>query len=61
MSKKLNFAPDVVDSTADESETLEAQEANANEKTTPSARKNMIYRFIEDFRVCKSYLIRIKY
>ena len=61
MSKKLNLAPVGVISTADESGTLEAQEANANEITTPSVLKNMIYRFIEGFRVCKSYLIRTKY
>ena len=51
MSKKLNFAPDGVDSTADESETFEAQEANANEKTTTSNLKNMINRFDKDFWV----------
>jgi hypothetical protein len=51
MSKKLNFAPVVVVSTVEESETLEAQAAKANEKTTPSVRKNMIYRFIKDFSV----------
>ena len=28
---------------------LAAQEAKANEKTTPSVRKNMIYRFDKDF------------
>jgi hypothetical protein len=50
MSKKLNLAPVGVVSTADESGTLEAQEAKANEKTTTSILKNMIYRFIEDFR-----------
>ena len=61
MSKKLNFAPDGVDSIADESEILEAQEPNANEKTTPSARKNIIYRSIEDLRVSKFCLILIKY
>jgi len=61
MSKKLNFAPVGVDSTAEESGTLAAQEAKANVKTTPSVRKNMIYRFIEDFRFCKFNLILIKY
>jgi len=49
MSKKLSLAPVGVDSTADESGTLEAQEAKANEKTTPSVRKNMIDRFDKDF------------
>jgi hypothetical protein len=49
MSKKLNLAPVGVDSTAEDSGTLAAQEAKANEKTTPSVLKNMIYRFIEDF------------
>jgi hypothetical protein len=44
MSKKLSLAPVGVDSTADESGTLEAQEAKANEKTTPSVFKNMINR-----------------
>ena len=61
MSKKLSLAPVGVDSTADESGTLEAQEAKANEKTTPSVLKNMIYRFIKDFIVCKFCLILIKY
>jgi hypothetical protein len=51
MSKKLSLAPVGVVSTANESGTLEAQEAKANEKTTLSVRKNMIYRFIEDFKV----------
>jgi hypothetical protein len=49
MSKKLNLAPVGVDSTADESGTLEAQEAKANEKTTPTILKNMIDRFDKDF------------
>ena len=44
------MAPVGVDSTAEESGTLEAQAAKTNEKTTPSILKNMIYRFIEDFR-----------
>ncbi len=61
MSKKLSLAPVGVDSTADESGTLEAQEARANEKTTPSVLKNMIYRFIEDFRACKFNLLLVKY
>ena len=41
MSKKLNLAPVGVDSTAEESGTFEAQEAKANEKTTPSVLKNI--------------------
>jgi hypothetical protein len=49
MSKKLNFAPVGVDSTAEDSGTLEAQEAKANEKTTTSILKNMINRFDKDF------------
>ena len=49
MSKKLNLAPVGVDSTADVSGTLEAQEPKANEKTTLSVRKNMIDRFDIDF------------
>ena len=61
MSKKLNLAPVGVDSTAEDSDTFSAHEAKANEKTTPSASKSMIDRFIEDFRVCKSYLIPTKY
>ena len=61
MSKKLSLAPVGVDSTADESGTLEAQEAKANEKTTPSVRKNMIYRFIEDFSAHKFSLLLVKY
>ena len=50
MSKKLSLAPVGVNSTAEDSETLEAQEAKANEKTTPRVLKNMIYRFNKDFR-----------
>ena len=61
MSKKLNLAPAGVVSTAEESGTLEAQEAKANEKTTPSVLKNMIYCFIEGFRIRKLNLILIKY
>jgi hypothetical protein len=61
MSRKLNLAPVGVDSTAEESGTLAAQEAKASEKTTPRVLKNMIYRFIENFRVCKFNLILIKY
>jgi hypothetical protein len=61
MSKKLNLAPVGVISTADESGTLAAQDAKANEKTTPSVLKNMIYRFIEGFRIRKFNLILIKY
>jgi hypothetical protein len=61
MSKKLNLAPVGVVSTAEVSGTLEAQEAKANEKTTPSVLKNMINRFIEGFRVRKFNLILIKY
>ena len=49
MSKKLNFAPDGVDSTAKESETLEAQEAKTNENTTISILKKIIDRFDKDF------------
>ena len=48
MSKKLNLAPVGVDSTAEDSGTLAAHEAKANEKTTLNILKNMIYRFIED-------------
>jgi amino acid permease len=55
------LAPVGVDSTAEESGTLAAQEAKASEKTTPRVFKNMIYRFIENFRVCKINLILIKY
>ena len=54
MSKKLSLAPVGVDSTADDSGILEAQDAKANEKTTPSILKNMFYRFIEDFRALQS-------
>jgi hypothetical protein len=61
MSRKLNLAPVGVDSTAEESGTLAAHEAKASEKTTPRVFKNMIYRFIENFRVCKINLILIKY
>jgi hypothetical protein len=49
MSKKLNFAPDVVDSTADGSETLAAQVTKTNENTTLSILKNIIDRFGKDF------------
>jgi hypothetical protein len=49
MSKKLNLAPAGVISIADESGTLEAQEAKANKKTTPSILKNTINRFDENF------------
>jgi hypothetical protein len=49
MSRKLNLAPAAVISTAEVSGTLAAQEAKANEKTTPSVRKNMIDRFDKDF------------
>ena len=61
MSKKLKLAPVLVVSTGDESVTLEVQEAKSNEKTTLNVLKNMIYRFIENFRVCKVNLILIKY
>jgi hypothetical protein len=61
MSKKLNLPPIGVVSTAYESWILAAQEAKANEKTTPSVLKNMIYRFIEGFRIRKFNLILIKY
>jgi hypothetical protein len=55
MSKKLNLAPVGVDSTAKESGTLEAQEAKANEKTTPSVLKNIfltLYKILNNIYLC---------
>jgi hypothetical protein len=49
MSKKLNLAPVGVDSTAEESGTLEAQAAKANEKATLSILKNIMNRFALNF------------